>query len=417
MKRIARLLTTLVALAPGPALAQPGVQETRDGAGPGPGSGEEAVCTLSVPPDPEASPLRDVVDLFPRSGRLHPVALAQDPPSDAAAPAQDKEDKPEESPWLALPIFSLNPKLGFSGGAMLGYLFYFDEASRVSTLGLTGQYTSTGSVIAGVVGRLSFSEDHQRLLALAVGGNIRNNYDDFLGTGVPLKSNDELRALAARYQYRVLGDWFVGAQAIATDYALIGDSVLDDRILDVLGLKGYRSAGLGAVIQYDSRDSEGSPTRGCSLSTHNVAYREWLSGSDNFDVYRLDFKLFIPEGGGHVLALRQFDQWTASAPPAAYAPIQLRGYKMGQYLGRNMSSIEAEERLRLAERWSVTMFAGIAFLYGNGQSLTDPSTRFPSAGAGLQFVLKEKEGLVANLEFAAGKGDNYGIYIKLGYGF
>jgi len=35
----------------------------------------------------------------------------------------------------------------------------------------------------------------------------------------------------------------------------------------------------------------------------------------------------------------------------------------------------------------------------------------------VQFVLKQKEGIVVNLEFAAGKRENYGVYIKLGYGF
>jgi len=38
-------------------------------------------------------------------------------------------------------------------------------------------------------------------------------------------------------------------------------------------------------------------------------------------------------------------------------------------------------------------------------------------GAGIRYVLKPKEGIVANLELAAGKGNNYGISLGVGYGF
>jgi len=345
-----------------------------------------------------------------------PLCLA-DQEAQAAPGAGKDAKKQEESPWLLAPLLALNPKLGFSVGAIVGYMFYFDEQSKFSMIGVNGQYTSTGSVVAGLVAKLSFGEDHHRVIGLAIGGNIRNDYDDFLGTGQPLKSSDELRALFGRYLYRVWGDWFVGAQAVSTNYAMVGDSALDEQTLAVLGLSGFRSGGLGAVLFHDSRDSETMPTRGVYINANNVAYRDWMAGDESFDVFRLDTRAFIAEGGGHVLALRQYNQWTVDAPPSAFAPVQLRGYKFGQYLGENMSSIEAEQRFRLGERFSATAFTGLAFLYGNGQSLNDPNTIYPNVGAGVQFILKEKEGIVANLEFAAGKRENYGVYIKLGYGF
>jgi hypothetical protein len=90
---------------------------------------------------------------------------------------------------------------------------------------------------------------------------------------------------------------------------------------------------------------------------------------------------------------------------------------MGEYLGQNMSSVEFEERFRLAPRWTATVFAGIAGLYGSGRSASDYDNLYPAAGGGLQYVLKEKEGIVANLEFASGKDGNYGVYLKVGYGF
>ena len=353
--------------------------------------------------------------------------LAQDPvaePPQGAAPTgkeqeqqQEQEKEEPESPWLIVPTFSLNPKLGAAFGVMGAYLHYFDEDSRPSMFGIGGQYTTTESAIASLFSRASWDHDNSRLIALLVTGKIRNDYDDYLGTGVPLKTNDELSALVGRYLHRVWGDLFVGVQGTYTDYQMVGDSAFDDQMLDVLGLQGFKSAGLGLSAYFDSRDDENSPQRGAMVNLNNIAYREWLAGENDFDVYRADLRGYFSHGDGHVFAVRQFNQLTSDAPPSAFAPVQLRGYKMGQYLGEYMSSIEVEERLRLGERWTSTFFAGVAVLYGDTPTGAGEEDLFPSVGAGIQYLLKKKEGIVINLEAAMGEDDNYGVYIKLGYAF
>ena len=77
---------------------------------------------------------------------------------------------------------------------MAAYLQKFDAQSQLSVFGASAQYTSTDSATAAVFARASFAADQHRITALAVGGAIRNDYDDFLGTGVPLKSEDHLRS-------------------------------------------------------------------------------------------------------------------------------------------------------------------------------------------------------------------------------
>ena len=100
------------------------------------------------------------------------------------------------SPWLLLPTFSSNPKLGTSLGAMGAYVTKFDPESQVSIFGLSAQYTDTDSATAAAIARTSFGADHHRISMLAVGGKIKNDYDDYLGTGMPLKSEDNIRAAA-----------------------------------------------------------------------------------------------------------------------------------------------------------------------------------------------------------------------------
>jgi hypothetical protein len=202
-----------------------------------------------------------------------------------------------------VPLVSSSPKLGTSVGALGAYATTFDPASRLSLFGAMAQYTSTESIIAALFARTSFAADHHRIIALAVLGNVKNDYDDYLGTGQPLKTNDDLRAAAARYLFRVKGNWLTGGQFNAANYQVLGATPEDDLVLETLGVQGVNSVALGAVVMHDSRDNEDMPSRGWYVNLNNLAYREALGGANSFDAYRVDIKIFVPHGAGHYLKL------------------------------------------------------------------------------------------------------------------
>jgi len=346
----------------------------------------------------------------PVSGTAAPAAEDDSDPADASAPAPS-------SPWLLVPLVSSSPKLGTSFGAMAAYIHTFDPASRVSMFGMTYQYTSTHSSIALAFARASMGADHHRIVALGIFGHIKNDYQDYLGTGQPLQTNDDLKAAAGRYLYRVKGDWFLGGQSTATNYQVLGESPEDELAIETLGVKGFKSVSIGAVIMHDSRDNEDMPARGWFLNLNNLAYREALGGEASFDAYRADFRGIWPQGRGYVMAFRQNNWLTHDAPSVAQATIALRGYKQGQYLAPYMSSIEAEERLLFGARWGATLFTGVAGLYGDRGPSAGSRQFYPTWGGGLQFVIKPAQRMLVNLEYAQGVEDNRGIYLKFGYGW
>lgn len=330
----------------------------------------------------------------------------------ASAPASAQQ----ASGWLFAPIFSSSPKLGTAVGGLGAYMHTFDADSRVSLFGVMYEYTSTHSQIALAFARTSFGHDHHRVVALTVLGTIKNDYEDYLGTGQPLKTDDNLKTFAARYLFRVKGDWFAGAQGNAANYQILGTTPEDDLALETLGVRGFESASVGAVIMHDSRDNEDMPVKGWLLNVNNLAYREAFGGASSFDAYRGDFRTFWQHGGGHVLAVRQFNWITSGAPAGGLASVLLRGYKFGQYLAPYMSSLEIEERPRFNARWGATLFAGVATLYGDAPVPLERST-YPNFGAGVHFVLKPAQKMLVNLEYAQGIADNRGVYMKLGYGW
>ena len=339
-------------------------------------------------------------------------ASAQEPSPDTSAHPAPADSV--RSPWLLVPVFSSSPKLGTAFGGLGAYMHRFDDSSRVSLFGLSYQYTSTNSQVATGFARTSFGEDHHRVVLIAAFGKIKNDYDDYLGTGQSLKTDDNLTALAARYLWRAKGDWFIGGQGSAANFQVLGANAEDDLVLETLGVRGFKSAGLGVNLMHDSRDNEDMPTKGWFSNLNNVAYREALGGDDSFDAYRLDLRAFWKHGGGHVLAVRQYNWLTSDAPSAAQGTVILRSYKQGQYLSPYMSSLEVEERWAFNERWGATLFAGAAELYGDAPVELDRTT-YPTIGAGVHFVLKPAERMLVNLEYAQGVGDSRGIYLKLGH--
>jgi hypothetical protein len=361
---------------------------------------------------------------------LAPIPLAAqtapapgDPPAAALATAtagsvlQDPAPPPSDkaSPWLLLPLVSSGPKLGTSFGVLGSYLHYFDPKSQVSMFGLMYEYSTTKSQVGAVFARTSFKEDGQRVEALAGYAYVRNEYKDYMGTGRTFRTTDRVALGAGRYLYRVTGPWFVGGEAAFGNYSVEGETDQQNKALDRLGLAGFRLGGVGPIAMFDSRDNQDMPERGLYANLNYLASRDELGAEADFDTVRLDVKAFVPHGKAHVLAVRANNEWTYEAPTSAEATLQIRAYKMGQYLGTHMSSIEGEERLRFSRHWGATVFGGAACLYGSGTQRVENDGWYPFAGVGIQFIVKPEDHMLLDFEFAHGNLNNYGIYLKFGY--
>ena len=310
---------------------------------------------------------------------------------------------------------SSDPKISTAGGALAGYVHQFDEESPPSLFGVTGTYSTTDSWYLGAFAKSHFGKDKHRLTAAVVTGEIRNDYSDFLGSGLDVQTTDDLTMYALRYVIRVYGHWYLGPQFISTNYAISGGNLLSGQILEHIGLTGFKSNGLGLLAQYDSRDNQYSPSSGQVFEAHNIAFREAFGGDASFDVYSADYQYYLPHGKGHVLALHVKGRWTHDAPPSGYSSVDLRGYTRGQYLSPHMTLAEADYRYSLTEKWGIAAFAGIAGLYGD-DTVDGDDRLFPAGGAGIFYQLNDEK-MVVRADFAIGKDGNRGFYLKFGQPF
>ncbi len=335
----------------------------------------------------------------------------------ASPSAQEADDAPErESPWLLTPTISSDPKLGTNLGAVAGYIHRFDEESNHSMFTLFGTYSDTDSHVVGAVADTFFRANQHKLKVGAMSGKIRNEYDDFLGTGQRAKTVDNMDAFFLRYSYLLGRNWYLGGQLISSNYAINGEGMMDD-FLGLIGLTGFDSTGIGLVGERDTRDNIRNPHKGSRLIMHNIAYRESLGGDESFDVYRADFTHYLPFGKGHVLATQLTGRWTDDAPLGGYSSVKLRGYTRGNYLAEHYSHVDFDGRFALTERWGLSAFAGIGCLYKSVSDCGRSEDLYPAIGAGVIYLLKPRAGFVIRAEYAVGESDNSAFYLRLGQPF
>ncbi|MEL0192297.1 MAG: hypothetical protein VW865_08435 [Halieaceae bacterium] len=361
--------------------------------------------------------------------------------SSAAAQVGGKK----ESPWLLTPLLSVDPKLGRNVGALAAYTLRFDDDSPVSMLGTAITYSSTDSYVGGVFADLYWQQDRNRLSLGAGFGKIRNDYDDFLGSGVNVKTVDNFDALFLRYVRRI-GDspWFIGGLVLNSNYQ-IDFPPRNSAIADQIGYLGFDATGAGIVFNFDTRDDVRNPTRGTFASVYNVAYRgsddeniaepifpglqePILSpdkGDANFDVYHVEARTYLHLNlgfavGGSTLALEVKNRLTDDAPLSGYSSISLPGYTKGNYLGQNYSHLQFDLRLPLGQRWGAVVFGGVGCLYGDGiggDGISCGENSYPALGAGVSYLIKADSGIVVRAEVAKGSGDNSALYLRFGHPF
>jgi hypothetical protein len=330
----------------------------------------------------------------------------------ASVNAADKLDEEIESPWLATPTLSSSPKLGTSVGALGAYLHSFDDKSPVSVFTVMGSYSDTDSSFYGAFGKTYFLEDQHRLKFGAFKGKIENEYEDYLGSGLSAVTTDNINISFVSYTKRFKRDWFLGLQAVGMQYEVIAGDQQTQDILNAINLNSLKSKGLGAVIERDTRDTQNSPQSGSFFNINNLAFREGFGGDNNYDSYTAKYNHYFSHGSGHVVAIQLDGRWTDDAPINAYSSVNLRGYTRGEYLSPHSATFQAEERYSFNDKWGATGFVGTAYLYGNGEE-----NWYPALGAGVTYMIKEKERMVVRAEFALGKNDSKGFYIQFGNAF
>lgn len=340
--------------------------------------------------------------------------------------SKEKPKKKKSHDLLIVPIPQSNPTLG-SGITLVASLFYNPNKSPepwITGVGL--MRTSNKSWAIGLAHKMSLSDDRFRIVGF---GGYANVDVSFFGIGpnagdrdLSIELNEKGFAALVQGQVQVARHVFIGPRY---EYLSLTSSVHRDKRLfpdSEIPRAEFKSrlSGVGAVVDYDSRDSSLNPRKGLLIAASAI-YNLPAIGSDyHYGKYLLNGNLYEPVGKTTVIAARASMCSVTNGGPFYDLCLygmnsDLRGYEAGRYRNNAYWAAQVELRQRLFGRFGAVVFGGVGEStdrigdFGNGK-------RLPSAGVGLRYQPSKSTPVNLRVDYARGK-DSHALYIGVGEAF
>ena len=321
-----------------------------------------------------------------------------------------------------------NPAIG-SGLVVVGaYLFPLsrkDTVSPDSMLGGGSFYTSNGSWLWGVGGKLYFKRDRIRFTGAY--GHAQLHYDLYgignaagnLGLSVPI--NQGGTALLLESLILVKGKLYLGPryQWRALDAHFTAENFPPGFNVNPAQLKSTTTA-LGIHMQRDLRDSQFYPTSGTLTDIVADLFQGTFGGNFGYQSYTFAFNKYSGISTRQVLAFRVFGCATTGDVPFYDLCMlgmhnDIRGYKTGRYRDNLMLTTQAEYRLELKRRFGLVAFFGVGEVAPEVGAFNNDDLK-PAGGTGVRFTLAKKNHVNLRVDYAVGLQGG-GVYMGVSEAF
>ena len=325
--------------------------------------------------------------------------------------------------FLPLPILITEPALD-SGIGVAGLFFHdraesevrqSDEFVRPSISGIAAGVTGNDSWFVGGGHMGIWQKDTLRYTGGGGFGSV--NLKFYLpDTSRGLQFNSEgavltqsLKARLGDSDWWVGGDWQLAHLNIEFD---IGNTRVP---LDPIELD-FTNSGLGATVEYDSRDNSITPNKGIRFRAASTAFRESIGGDFDYENYRVDYNQFFSLGDKFMIGVRlDADFIDGDAPFFAKPFVTLRGIPTMRYQADNVVVAETEVRWAFHRRMSVVAFTGIGRATEDISDLNSSASRI-NQGVGLRYFLAKDLGMRLGFDIAKGPEETT-FYITFGHGW
>ena len=329
--------------------------------------------------------------------------------------------------FLPVPIIITGPTLGAGGGLNLMFL----HGGLTGTVAPNGRHvpptitgvaaaaTENGSRVAGAYNLGFWFEDRLRTTTAFGRPDVNLDfYPDILGQELSVEVNLVGWAFYEEAKLRLgKSDFLIGANYL---YLKLDVSPVRQQLPQVEDLinVNYALGGLAAVLEYDSRDTIFTPTRGMYGKLVARTCAGWLGSDHEFMAYSGKVFKYLHLSDDFDLALRVEGQTVGSdAPFFLYPSVQMRGIANKRYQGQHVVEGEAELNWRVYDRWHLIGFIGSGKAFGQNKlkqkvDFSDAKWR-SSEGIGFRYEIARKFGLQVGVDVAWGPEDT-AFYITVG---
>ena len=216
---------------------------------------------------------------------------------------------------------------------------------------------------------------------------------------------------------RIVGDWYLGGIARVIDAEQSIEFQSGDETAGFDLNADITAAGVGATIEYDTRDIPTGPFSGVRFTAEGLYNSRTTDGDDgNYQTYSLAFRSYHLLNDSLVLAWEARGCARGGTPPLWDAcRIQLRGFAAFDYLGQESASGQVELRWRAWKRLGLVAFGGAGWANKTLATLGSEETT-PSYGTGIRYEVLPAKRLNMRLDFAWSDNSN-AIYLSVGEAF
>lgn len=319
-------------------------------------------------------------------------------------------EKPIDITFAASPYYSKESSVGIGGQVSAIYrVDRTDSLLHVSDFTIMGGGSLNGTYSVGIQGNTHFTRNSRLSYTAAFRHQARKfwgiSYND-CSSNAAVDDNVERIELHADYKQRIYHNWFWGA-ALRLDYISIDlDSVQYLRGQDKRGF----FAGVGALIQYDSRDFLLNPQKGVHFLLREIVYPKALGHlKHNVFCTTVQFNAYHKIWKDALLAYDLFGEFNTSNGEVPWQlreqicvdDRRMRGYYTGSYIDCSQMCAQVELRQHLYKRigavaWvgAGTLFDAVTEIHG-GQIL-------PNYGVGMRFEMKPQTNIRVEVGFGRG---------------
>jgi hypothetical protein len=328
--------------------------------------------------------------------------------------------KVQKGDFVIVPIPISNPT--FDTGLVLGGAYFYPqtpEQKKVQPASLTavaGAYTTNESLAVGAAQQSYWQANKWRFTG--IGG-----YADFKldlrtpepgGSQATTKWEVEGAFVSADISRRIKGKWYGGLHAryIAFDQNFDTDLTSGDFGTEEV----TKTAGLGALVNHDSRDSPFNSAAGHIFELNALFNSTSFGSDDTYQSYSASYRSYHSLRPSWVLAWEAQACTRSGRPPLWDAcRVDLRGFSAVEYLGKSSASGQAEVRWQFLPRWGAVAFGGAGYARssfsdaGNNESI-------PSYGIGGRFMVLKSQRINVRVDYARSKDDD-AVYLSVAEAF
>jgi hypothetical protein len=329
--------------------------------------------------------------------------------------------KVQRGNFVVVPIPISNPTL--DTGLVAGAAYFYPQSAEkeatqpASLTGAAGLYTSNDSKAFGIAQQNYWHDDKWRFTGMLGATDLRLGLlvPDASGNGASVDWRIKGSFLFAKLATRITGNWYGGIFTRMVD-ANQRIAVSVNEVSAEFDIGDVVSAGLGLVVEYDSRDMPLNSYTGRHVKIDALFNDEAFGSNQTYQSYRAAYRSYHRLTDSVVLAWEIQGCHRGDGTPLWDAcTVKLRGFSATDYMGTSSASAQLEARWQLNRRWGLVGFAGRGYADNVFSRLNDKQA-IPSYGAGVRFSVLPAKRVNLRVDFAR-SGDSDAVHISVGEAF